>query len=213
MVTDAKGKAVTTKSKEKTKATGAKENARATGLKEFLSNLATDPRKLGEFLHEPEDAMSSANLSEEDKTALRSGVAGMVAARLAGVPLDQAFLLLGYQKVAPVYAPMIQMHYVCAPPSAYQKLAALPASMIHYPPGTPEPAYSPPQYVIYPPQFVVQPPPQYVAYPPQFVVQPPPQYVAYPPQFVVQPPPPQYVAYPPQFVVQPPPSDPGSAAE
>ena len=30
--------------------------------------------------------MSAANLSEADKAALRSGVAGMVAARLAGVP-------------------------------------------------------------------------------------------------------------------------------
>jgi hypothetical protein len=197
MTTDVKGKAMTIKVKGKTKATGAKGKTEATGLKEFLSNLATDPRKLGEFLHEPEAAMSTANLSEEDKTALRSGVAGMVAARLAGVPLDQAFMLLGYQKVAPVQAPMIQLHYQFALPPPYQKAAALPAPMIHYIQAAPEPAYPPPQYVVYPPQFVVQPPPQYVVYPPQFVVQPPPQYVVYPP--------PQYVVYPPQFVVQPPP--------
>ena len=82
---------MTTKVKGKTKATGAKGKTKATDLKEFLSNLATDPRKLGEFLHDPEAAMSVGNLSEADKTALRSGVSGMVAARLAGMPLDQAF--------------------------------------------------------------------------------------------------------------------------
>ena len=82
---------MTTKVKGKTKATGAKGETKATKLKEFLSNLATDARKLGEFLHDPEAAMSVGNLSEADKTALRSGVSGMVAARLAGMPLDQAF--------------------------------------------------------------------------------------------------------------------------
>ena len=80
---------MTTDVKGKTKATGAKGKTKATDLKEFLSNLATDPRKLGEFLHAPEPVMSAANISEADKTALRSGVSGMVAARLAGVRLDQ----------------------------------------------------------------------------------------------------------------------------
>src|SRR5438105_1187282 len=89
MTTDVKGKTMTTDVKEKTTATGAKGKTKATDLKEFLSNLATDPRKLGEFLHAPEAVMSFGNLSEADKTALRSGVSGMVAARLAGVPLDQ----------------------------------------------------------------------------------------------------------------------------
>ena len=198
MTPDVKGKAVTSGVKAKTK---------ATGLKKFLSNLATDPRKLGEFLHEPEAAMSTANLSEEDKTALRSGVSGMIAARLAGVPLDKAFQLqstmyVWYMKAAPEPAYMKQPppQFVVYP-SQWAPEAAL---MIHYIKVTPEPAYPPPQYVVYPPQFVVQPPPQYVVYPPQFVAQPPPQYVVYPPQFVVQPPP-QYVVYPPQFVVQPPP--------
>jgi hypothetical protein len=80
---------MTTRVKGKTKAAGAKGKTKATDLKEFLSDLATDPRKLGEFLHTPEVVMSATNLSEADKTALRSGVSGMVAARLAGVPLDQ----------------------------------------------------------------------------------------------------------------------------
>jgi hypothetical protein len=78
---------MTTDVKGKTNATGAKGRTKATDLKEFLSNLATDPRKLGEFLHAPGPVMSAANLSEEDKTALRSGVSGMVAARLQGTPV------------------------------------------------------------------------------------------------------------------------------
>ena len=82
---------MTTDVKGKTKATAPKGETKATKLKEFLSNLATDARKLGEFLHDPEAAMSVGKLSEADKTALRSGVSGMVAARLAGMPLDQAF--------------------------------------------------------------------------------------------------------------------------
>src|SRR5947207_15388641 len=85
-ITDVKGKTMTTGVKGKTKATGAKGKTKATDLKEFLSNLATDPWKLGEFLHAPEPVMSAANLSEADKTALRSGVSVMVAARLAGTP-------------------------------------------------------------------------------------------------------------------------------
>src|SRR2546421_12016176 len=87
MTTDVKGKAMNTDVKEKTTATGAKGKTKATDLKEFLSNLATDPRKLGEFLHTPEAVMSATNLSEADKTALRSGVSGMVAARLGGTPV------------------------------------------------------------------------------------------------------------------------------
>ena len=202
MTPDGKGKAVTSDVKGKTKTTGAKAKAKTTGLKEFLANLATDPLKLGKFLHAPEDAMSDANLSEADQTALRSGVAGMVAARLAGIPLDQAFqlfpmLLPWLQKMAfqpPMFGLQTWPQKLVADFPIfvmYQKVAAETARQQ----VTPESAYP---YMVYSPQFVVQPPPQYVVYPPQFVVQPPPQYAVYPPQFVVQPPP-QYVVYPPYY--------------
>lgn len=181
MTTDAKGKAMTARVKKKTKATGAKGKTKATSLKEFLSNLATDARKLGEFLHEPEDAMSAANLSEEDKTALRSGVAGMVAARLAGVPLEEAFKLMVYPVLVYYLHPM---KVTPEPPFAHpmkaaaelpmfamypQKVAAWPPMFAMYPQkAVAEPAYPPTQYMVYPPQFVVQPPPQYVVYPPYY---------------------------------------------
>jgi hypothetical protein len=164
---------MTTKVKGKTKAAGAKRESKATSLKEFLSILATDARKLGEFLHQPEAAMSAANLSELDKAALRSGVAGMVAARLAGVPLDQAF--------GPYMKAALMIHYIQMPP----------AWLIHYMQAPP------PQFV------VQQPPPAWLIHymqapPPQFVAQqPPPAYLIHymqtpPPQFVAQQPPPQY---------------------
>ena len=105
MTTNVKGKAMTTGVKEKTKATGAKGKTKATDLKEFLSNLATDPRKLGEFLHTPEAVMSATNLSEADKTALRSGVSGMVAARLAGVPLGEETPPIGKPPEPPQIGP------------------------------------------------------------------------------------------------------------
>jgi hypothetical protein len=105
MTTDVKGKTMTTGVKGKTKATGAKGKTKATDLKEFLSNLATDPRKLGEFLQAPEAVMSAVNLSEADKTALRSGVSGMVAARLAGVPLDQETPQIGPSPEPPQIGP------------------------------------------------------------------------------------------------------------
>jgi hypothetical protein len=144
---------MTTGRKGKIKPTGVKGKTKATDLKEFMSGLATDPRKLGEFLHEPEDTMSAANLSEEHKAALRSGVPGMIYARLKGVSMEHAFWPVTLNKASPVPAPQ----YFVQPPPQHV-------------------VYPPPQYVVYPPQFVVQPPPQYV-------VQPPPQYVVYPPYY------------------------------
>ena len=197
---------MTTSPTGKTKATGAKGKTKVTDLKEFLSNLAKDAQKLGEFLHKPEEAMSAANLSEEDKTALRSGVAGMVHARLAGVPLDQAFRPVYLQKM--MY--MVHINHATreVAPMIYHQVGATPAPMIHYIYQAPfEPLIYHVQAapMVHPmkvtPQFAVHPPPQYVVYPPQYVVHPPPQYVVYPPQYVVQPPP-QYVVYPPQFVAQ-----------
>ena len=136
---------MTTGRKGKIKPTGVKGKTKATDLKEFMSGLATDPRKLGEFLHEPEETMSAANLSEEDKAALRSGVPGMIYARLKGVSMEHAFWPVTLNKAPPAPAPQ----YFVQPPPQHV-------------------VYPPPQYVVYPPQFVVQPPPQYVVYPPYY---------------------------------------------
>ena len=44
-----------------------------TSLKEFLTELAQDPKRLGEFIHDPEKMMMGADLSDEDQKALKSG--------------------------------------------------------------------------------------------------------------------------------------------
>lgn len=62
-------------------------------LIDFLAELAINPQKLGEFIHDPEAAMSAEGLSSEDQAALRSGFPGIIYARLAGVPIQQAFQL------------------------------------------------------------------------------------------------------------------------
>ena len=138
------------------KTTTTKENAEATGLKEFLKNLATDALKLGEFLHTPETAMSGANLSEADKDVLRSCVSTMVAARLAGVPLDEAFQPPPQGHIGP---PPPQGH-IGPPPPPYH-VGSLPQG---YHIGSPPPQL---QYIaltpllVFLPQFSVQSAPPY----------------------------------------------------
>src|SRR5215813_2066904 len=60
-------------------------------LKEFLASLATDPHKLGEFIHDPEAAMTAAQLSDDDKAAIKSGFPALIHARLAGVSVQDVF--------------------------------------------------------------------------------------------------------------------------
>jgi hypothetical protein len=62
-------------------------------LEEFLSDLAVNAQRLGEFIYDPESAMTAAELSDEDKNALISGFAGIIYARLAGLPTERAFQL------------------------------------------------------------------------------------------------------------------------
>lgn len=62
-------------------------------LIDFLAELAINPQKLGEFIHDPEATMTAERLSSEDQAALRSGFPGIIYARLAGVPIQQAFQL------------------------------------------------------------------------------------------------------------------------
>jgi hypothetical protein len=41
-------------------------------LKEFLADIAVDAQKLGQFIHNPDEAMKASELSDEDQTALRA---------------------------------------------------------------------------------------------------------------------------------------------
>jgi hypothetical protein len=133
-------------------------------LKEFLADLATDPSRLGEFIRDPDAVAKSAGLNEDDMAALKSGLPGLIHARLAGVSLEEAFNVTLRPPVSPqqfVFPVQLQQ------PLQIQQL--------------------PPQFIFQlPPQFQ-QLPPQFQQLPPQFVFQ------QLPPQFVFQQLPPQFI--------------------
>src|SRR5215472_4193764 len=131
-------------------------------LKEFLAELAIDPQKLGEFIHDPESAMEAAGLTDNDKAALRSGFASIIYARLAGLPTEQAFQV---NLRAPVGPPQIVM------PVIQQVLPQLPLQGV-FPPQLPVIQQLPPVIQQLPPQLPViqQLPPTIHQLPPQLPV-------------------------------------------
>ena len=141
-------------------------------LKDFLASLATDSHKLGEFIHDPEGAMKAAELSEDDKAALKSGFPALIHARLAGMSVKDAF---GITLNPPVSPQQFVFPVQLTPQFIYQ----LPPQFIHQ----------------LPPQFIHQLPPQFIhQLPPQFIHQLPPQFIhQLPPQFINNLPPPQFI--------------------
>ena len=116
-------------------------------LKDFLSELAINPQKLGEFIHDPEAAMTAAELTNEDKAALRSGFPGIIYARLAGIPTKEAFQIAS------------------RPPDSTQQNVSFSQFLPNYPPQIWPQVWPPPQIwpQIHPPPQIwpqVWPPPQ-----------------------------------------------------
>jgi hypothetical protein len=177
-----------------------------TELKDFLASLAIDSRKLGEFIHDPESAMAAAELSEDDKAALKSGFPALIHARLAGLSVQDAFKITLRPPVTPqqfVFPVQIQQPSQFAyrqPPQVGQY--ELPVQFMYQ---------LPPQFIYQlPPQFIHQLPPQFIyQLPPQFIHQLPPQFIhQLPPQFIHQLPPQFIYQLPPQFIHQLPPQMP-----
>jgi hypothetical protein len=155
-------------------------------LKEFLAGLATEPARLGEFIMDPEAVAKKAGLSEDDVAALKSGLPGLIHARLAGVSLEDAFNV--------TLRPPVSPNQFVFPVQLQQPLQI---SQLQ----------SPLQFPQFPPQFIFQQlPPQFQQLPPQFIFQLPPQFQQLPPQFIFQQLPPQFVfqQLPPQIVFQQP---------
>jgi hypothetical protein len=130
-------------------------------LKNFLSQLAEDPKKLGEFIHDPEAAMNAAKLSDNDKAALRSGFPAIIYARLAGVPVKEAFQMALQQmqvtpQLPPGYCPP-QPYITCPPqPITCPPQPACPPQPITCPPQPacpPQPGICPPQPCTVQPHF------------------------------------------------------------
>lgn len=63
-------------------------------LKQFLTDIASNPEKLGRFIHNPGKAMKDARLSKQDQDALKSGFPAVIYARLAGISMKKAALML-----------------------------------------------------------------------------------------------------------------------
>ena len=156
-------------------------------LKDFLAELAINPKKLGEFIHDPEAAMTKAELSKEDKAALLSGFPSIIYARLAGVPTQQAFQItssspIGMQPNVTQIPPYYPIYIVLAPPSymGQPPYMGLQAQQGPFPYLTPHFVWQPTQpsglqaqqgpFPYLTPHFVWQPPPPYLT--PHFVWQP-----------------------------------------
>ena len=55
-------------------------------LKDFLTELAANPKKLGEFIADADKAMKAVDLPAEDQEILKSGDVSRIHARLMGMP-------------------------------------------------------------------------------------------------------------------------------
>jgi hypothetical protein len=114
--------------------------------------MATEPQLLGRFIHDPDAAMQEAELSGEDKSALRSGLPGMIYARLSGVPIKEAFVIR-----API--PQLQLQL---PLQIYSPMITLPPTIMPiYPPPTIAPIFPPPTVM---PIFPIYQPPSMQIY-------------------------------------------------
>ncbi len=54
--------------------------------KQFLTEIATDPHKLGRFIHDPEGMMDAAKVSRKDRVHIRNAIAHAVHKQLALTP-------------------------------------------------------------------------------------------------------------------------------
>ena len=89
----------------------------ATNLLEFLSNLATEPSVLAEFMADADAVMEAAEVSEDDRTLLKSGNLAAIYARLAGagVTAPQIVVVAGIEQLQKSFTNW----YGAAPPPVY----------------------------------------------------------------------------------------------
>lgn len=126
-------------------------------LREYLSELATDPKKLGAFIADPDAALEETDLSEEDRELVKSGDLHAINSRLVAegdeegedgergergaMPTKEASVLvisdikrLGElaQQAAGARAPVTYPYHYAAPPPFYAGAQA--AALSNYPP-------------------------------------------------------------------------------
>jgi hypothetical protein len=75
----------------------------ATELREFLAGLATDPKRLAEFMSDADAVMEKAELAEDDRNLLKSGNLAGIQARLAGAVPAQIVVVIGLEQLQRLY--------------------------------------------------------------------------------------------------------------
>jgi hypothetical protein len=80
----------------------------ANELREFLAGLATDPKRLAEFMADADDVMEKAELAEDDRTLLKSGNLAGIQARLAGVVAPQIVVVIGLEQLQRMYTEAVR---------------------------------------------------------------------------------------------------------
>jgi hypothetical protein len=104
----------------------------ATELREFLAGLATDPKRLAEFMADADDVMEKAELAEDDRNLLRSGNLAGIQARLAGAVPAQIVVVIGLEQLQRMYTEAMRaMPPAGALPGAWQQppAGALPGAV------------------------------------------------------------------------------------
>jgi hypothetical protein len=79
----------------------------ATELRAFLAELATDPKRLAEFMAGADAVMEKAELAEDDRKLLKSGNLAAIQARLAGLQsgaaAPQIVVVVGLEQLQRMY--------------------------------------------------------------------------------------------------------------
>ena len=117
-------------------------------LRNFLSGLATDARRLGEFIRDPDSSMKQAGLSADDQATLKSGNPSAIYARITGQVAPPVTVVVADLPApdsgsdAPLIRPLVFPPLVQWPP---------PPPLIQWPPPPPLIQWPPPPLVIGPP--------------------------------------------------------------
>src|SRR4051812_29188196 len=107
-------------------------------LREFLAELATDPKRLAEFMANADGAMEKAEIAEDDRELLKSGNLATIYARLAGLQpgaaAPQIVVVAGLEQLQRMYTAAMR---AMAPPGAVAWQQAPPGAVAwqQAPPG------------------------------------------------------------------------------
>ncbi|HYW73119.1 MAG TPA: hypothetical protein VE961_18980, partial [Pyrinomonadaceae bacterium] len=105
----------------------------AENLRQFLSEIATDPKRLGAFISDPEAAMDEAGLEDDDKQLVKSADLVQINQRLLAESKGEAtppvVVIVGTEGVRSHFTEAAKG--VAASPSTFQTFPTLPQLLVH----------------------------------------------------------------------------------